>query len=607
MALTEDEAAKILLVRSVEECNGRAFSEQLKAEALQHAKLEEPGLAALKRYAFYLFDHLSPAYRSVARLPDAPTAWTLPICCAAVLAGLMTNLLGPARQVHVLRNPAMVLVAWNLLVYLALLLVVLRRRWRSAEPAGGVEITQRPGRIPPPGSLEQGARGTRLRTPVLMKFLMPGVWQFFHGMIFGFHEHKVFTRVIRHFSRQWFSVAAGVAAARWRRALHLASLFIAAGATAGMYLRGLFEDYQVVWASTFITGEATVSRIIEVIFGPSLWLARLLGLRWPAEINVAHLMTPQGDSAHGWIHLFAITVALAIVLPRLALAGWQSTRIRARSRDIALPLDHYYGEVIEGPLRSVIAKEVHAAASELSATIAGYVRANLYEARIVPLLAAFREHGGKIADLKSELTATAEMFLPELQSYIADTALPELERSLSHRIGAALRSIGSNFIDARDPRTALEGLTIAPVDGSELRVSGDLSRVIGVSLGTSIALTTAVIGGGFGQEMGIAVLVAILGTSGPIGFLLGLIAGAVIAATGWWLGKEKVIQTIEKIFLPRVLLRGALWPSRFNRLIEQGRGKCEESVRASIDDKMRTVVPAIEAEILARVRGLWHS
>src|SRR5918995_1474968 len=120
MALTEDVAAKILLIRSIEECDPGAFSEKLRAEAFVGAKNADPGLGLVERYAAYLFDHLSPLYQSILQLAKIPAPWTLPACIAAFLLGLATNLLGPANQIHVVRNPVFILIGWNLFVYLTL-------------------------------------------------------------------------------------------------------------------------------------------------------------------------------------------------------------------------------------------------------------------------------------------------------------------------------------------------------------------------------------------------------------------------------------------------------------------------------------------------------
>jgi hypothetical protein len=601
MALTEDAAAKIVLIRSIEECDPRAFSEELRARAFVAAQDAEPGLSSIERYAARLFEHLSPWYQSILQLAKIPAPWTLPVCFAAFLLGLATNLLGPARQIHVIRNPIFILIAWNLLVFLTLFVLFLRRKIKTQQVTNIVPAANTV------ESLRISSRSNQSKVPWVVKHLLPGVWHFFHRMIFAVREQRNLAQIMRRFSHHWFSVAGALVVSRWRRLLHLGSVFIATGAVAGMYFRGLFQGYRVVWDSTFIVEQESVATFIRVLFAPSLWISNLFGLGLANRISVDRLLTPGGDEADGWIHLFAISVLLAVVLPRLALAAWQSSRIRRLSGNLALPLDHYYGEVIEGPIRLLIEKEVAEQAQTFSAKIAGFVATKLYDEQIVPKLISFRERGGKIADLKSELTSTTVAFLPKIQSFITDTALPELQLALSQRLGEVLKSIGTSFIDVKDPQIAFEELSIFPTGRTELKISNEFSRALAFSVGTSIALAIAAVGGGIGEQLGIAIIATVLGTTGPIGFLIGLVAGAVVAAGAWWFGKDKITETVEHILLPAAVVRTALWQSRFQRLLAEAREKCEESVRAKVDENLHTLIPQITDEILLRLRRLRQS
>ncbi|HYQ97385.1 MAG TPA: DUF2868 domain-containing protein [Candidatus Nitrosocosmicus sp.] len=601
MALTEDAAAKIVLIRSIEECDPRAFSEELRAQAFVAAQDAEPGLSSIERYAARLFEHLSPWYQSILQLAKIPGPWTFPVCFVAFLLGLATNLLGPAQQIHVIRNPIFVLIAWNLLVFLALFVLFLRRKIKTQQVTNVVPAANTV------ESLRSSLRNHQSKVPWVVKYLLPGVWHFFHRMIFAVHEQKNLAQIMRRFSHHWLSVAGALVVSRWRRLLHLGSVFIATGAVAGMYFRGLFQGYRVMWDSTFIVDQESVATFIRVLFGPSLWISNLVGLGLANEISVSRLLTPGGDEADGWIHLFAISVFVAVVLPRLALAAWQSSRLARLSDNIALPLDHYYGEVIEGPIRLLIEKEVGVQAQTFSAKVAGFVASKLYDEQIVPKLILFRERGGKIADLKSELTSTTLAFLPKIQSFITDTALPELQLALSQRLGEVLKSIGTSFIDVKDPQIAFEELSIFPAGRTELKISNEFSRAIAFSVGTSIALAIAAVGGGIGEQLGIAIIATVLGTTGPIGFLIGLVAGAVVAAGAWWFGKDKITETVEHILLPAAVVRAALWQSRFQRLLAEAREKCEESVRAKVDENLQTLIPQITDEILLRLRRLRQS
>jgi hypothetical protein len=56
--------------------------------------------------------------------------------------------------------------------------------------------------------------------------------------------------------------------------------------------------------------------------------------------------------------------------------------------------------------------------------------------------------------------------------------------------------------------------------------------------------------------------------------------------------------------LPAAVVRTALWQSRFQRLLAEAREKCEESVRAKVDENLQALIPQITDEILLRLRRL---
>ena len=605
MSLAEEDAAKIVLIRSIEECDSHFFSEPLLVDAFAAARSVAPGLGWVTTRAQVLFEHLSSAYQSIIHLASLPAPLTLPICLVAVILGFATHLLGLSEKIHVVRNPVLLLVAWNLLIYLVLLSVFLVKALKKKRV---VAVSSYPGGARPLAkSRREAVSGAKINISRLAQFLMPAVWHLFHRVAVSVGEKKKLAEVVRRFSINWYAVAAPLVVARWEVVLHLGALCLATGAVAGMYFEGLFQGYQVIWSSTFITTEGSVVAFVHFLFGPSLWISNLLGLGVAGEIDVASLVSPQGDKAAGWIHLFTITVMLTIVIPRAALAVWQWRSIRRDRNDIALSLDPYYGEVIEAPVRSLIEKEVAQEAKQFSEDVAAFVGQKLYGERIVPRLRQFREEGGKVSELKSEIRSLSEAFVPQIESYVAETRLSEFQSALSQRVGAILKSLGTDFIVLREPQAVLGGMKIAPGGNPDMGLSKQFSGAIGLSVGTSIALAIATVSGGLGKQLGVAIVATLLQTTGPVGFLIGLIAGAVVAAGAWWLGKDKIAQKIETLDLPAVVVRAALWESRFQRLTDDGRKQCEDSVRQTIDERLQALQPRITSEILARVRGLWQA
>src|SRR5262245_36529348 len=288
MALTEDAAAKLILIRSIEESDRNFFSDSLLVDAFAVARNMAPGLGWVKARAEFLFDHLSSAYQSVIHLATLPTPLTLPVCLIALILGFATNLLGPAEKIHVVRNPVLLLVAWNLFVYLVLFLVFLAKPGKkhsavasSANPAGAK---------PPTNNSQSAVSEAKVNISRLAQFFMPGLWHFFHRVALGVGEKKKLADAVRRFSVNWYAVAALLVVARWEVVLHLGALFLAAGAVAGMYFQGLFQGYQAIWSSTFITGEASIVRFVHFLFGPSLLVSQMLGLGLAEDIDITRLM-----------------------------------------------------------------------------------------------------------------------------------------------------------------------------------------------------------------------------------------------------------------------------------------------------------------------------
>ena len=101
---------------------------------------------------------------------------------------------------------------------------------------------------------------------------------------------------------------AAVAASRVAAFCMSCAATLAAGAIAGLYLRGIALEYRAGWQSTFLDA-ADVARVLHVVLAPGAWLT---GIAIP---GADHLRTIGGDSAGEnaapWIHLYAATILAA--------------------------------------------------------------------------------------------------------------------------------------------------------------------------------------------------------------------------------------------------------------------------------------------------------
>jgi hypothetical protein len=216
---------------------------------------------------------------------------------AALLCGVLADRIGDPHRVDLLSAPLLLMLIWNLLVYVGLLLWPLLpaavRPRLAARPTLALAL---PRRRPPP-------------------------W---------------LAAALSRFGAEWLSLSAPLQAARMKRALHLSAAMLALGAAASLYLRGILAQYRVGWESTFLDA-GQVHGLLSLLFAPAMALLRLPGFTLQ---QVQALQLPQaaaGASGALWVHLYAATLLLFIILPRLALAAlaWR----RERRLASAFPLD----------------------------------------------------------------------------------------------------------------------------------------------------------------------------------------------------------------------------------------------------------------------------
>jgi Protein of unknown function (DUF2868) len=134
-------------------------------------------------------------------------------------------------------------------------------------------------------------------------------------------------------------LSAPLTASRSAVVVHAAAAAIGLGMVAGLYLRGLVFDFRVGWASTFLE-PPMVQAILGVLLAPA---RALTGQALPALEVVQSLRitpaTPQATApAADWIHLYAATLLLFVIVPRVLLALMAFVGATARSLRLNVPL-----------------------------------------------------------------------------------------------------------------------------------------------------------------------------------------------------------------------------------------------------------------------------
>jgi hypothetical protein len=444
--------------------------------------------------------------------------------------------------------------------------------------------------------------------------LFPAVWASVHKFTLHFHatseQVRTFVNVAGQFWSRWVEAAEPLLVARWKRLLHCAAIFLTTGAIIGMYIRGLFLEYRVVWASTFVTDENTVSRLVDSVFGPAMLLADIAGLDLRSGIDTGRLMGPGGDAAAAWIHLFALTALLIIIVPRSLLAGFQWFHARRAAGAIQIDFDDYFAARIRPQIGKLMAAEIEPAIKRFAESMAGYVCKELYDSRIVPELAQFRENGGRINDLKERIKERCEEFRDEIRAY-GGAATKELEASVANGLERVMSVVQHDFrLPAATKEDLSGGFKLLP--SQELHhplrpIGSGITDAVSIAVSASMAVALGTVAGGFGESLEVAIIVALFGTTGPVGFLIGAVIGLIVGAGAWWLGREKITERVDNISLPGRVVRMALWQSRFDKLIQEGRTKCYELVKTRAGDLLSPLASQIASEVWIGLERLWKA
>ena len=330
--MRERRAQVVLLVRAFEETDrdGAVLPHHAREAATRRAMmvtglsdwegnlLDAPNMRngeTVMRRARLLYHHLVRKVPVVQRALQVAAlgAGTAPtIVLVALVVGLLTNVLGPSREINLLSFPLFVLLLWNVMVFVGTLVAAIARgwagrRWERVRLIGG-------------------------RTDRLAGVFMKGaLWRRLHGRKIEKTGSMIQTRIVAkalvRFGALWHRLAGALLAARVRRMLHYGAMAMVVGAVAGMYIRGIAFEYRATWESTWLDA-AQVQGFLDFVLGPA---AAVLGVEVPP---VAALRGPEGSGdAAPWIHLFAMTAVLFVIIPRGALAvvgGLRARRIAAR-------------------------------------------------------------------------------------------------------------------------------------------------------------------------------------------------------------------------------------------------------------------------------------
>ena len=294
MSLTELQAQQVTLVRVLEQTrdNDGLWSAQDAREAtgatMDIMGAKPPFDQFVARRAEWALEEINkrPSSKKIyLREPRWPILVGWLLVFLALLTGVISDHLATDRRVNVVEYPLVGLILWNLMVFV----VILSRRisWSLSK------------KHKPVGTLIQWLGELRMREVFLGPTRSQSSW-------------------FDQFQKEWNSLSASLNRIRLELVLHAAAMLFALGALASLYYRGAFKDYRAVWESTLFSAE-TIHSIACIVLTPG---AILLNMQIPDVQHIASLRVPggTGESALNWLHLYAGSILVWIIVPRFLLA-----------------------------------------------------------------------------------------------------------------------------------------------------------------------------------------------------------------------------------------------------------------------------------------------
>jgi len=312
--MREDNARHIELVRAIEledrEAALLTLEDRLAADAQARAvagnlKSRKFELAYLAARADFAAARLTTRHSGLAGLlgrSNWPRWVNIVVPLVALAMGIIANEFGTDKRLDLLAAPLIGTVAWNLAVYLWVIVDALVRSGKRNQ--GGVPSV----------------------VAALVRLGGVGGRESNHG--------SAIDRAAASFSNRWVQITAPLNAARAARTLHLSAALFAAGLIGGIYLRALVIEYRAGWESTFL-GPQVVHVLLSVVLGPA---SAVSGVAIPSVGEIAEMRWVGADrggvNATPWIQLYTVTVAGLVIVPRLILAFWQGIRSVRLARNL---------------------------------------------------------------------------------------------------------------------------------------------------------------------------------------------------------------------------------------------------------------------------------
>jgi hypothetical protein len=373
--MNEPTARRVLLIQAFETAapdgplwtaEDRQWAHRVASDAVGPQATADAYVAERAHHAMQRLGPRAPALAHWLMQPGWRWQWLLIAVVLAFAVGAAADSIGSAQRINLLAPPLWTVVVWNLAVYVLLLWGAVAGLLRRRSPPST-----------PPGRLRRAVQRLIERSAPITRQLPPQA----DARGADAASNASTAPVLAAYAHSWGQHSAPLLAARAAAVLHAAAAALALGLIAGMYVRGLVLDYRVGWQSTFLSSAQVhaglttllgpVASLVSDVF-PALQLPdlaavdalRLLPNAVPNGVpNPLPTTVPIGAVADGraatWIHLYALTLALVVMLPRSLLALWALLRAAYGAHHFALPMSNaYFARLVRQQLGSTARLQV---------------------------------------------------------------------------------------------------------------------------------------------------------------------------------------------------------------------------------------------------------
>jgi hypothetical protein len=327
--MDEQVARKVTMVRAIETADGkhevlseddRMYASRSARELAQWAAADGKTSVTLDHFLEHraeqilkrLGERMPPFAAFLRRRPSLGLlSFVLPL--AALLAGAAADHVADPHRVDLLSAPLLLIIAWNLVVYVVLFAWVFvpsqRKGWVSPDLMRRL-------------SVGKSALPRKLPAPL--------------------------AAALGQYTLDWTAMSWRLTHARLSRTIHLAAAAFALGAILSLYARGLLTAYAAGWESTFLDA-GQVHTLLSWLFRPALLVFPMDGFSVADVQALRFVREPSAAGGARWVHLYAATLLLLVVLPRIALAVWSGWRARRLAARFPIDLQQpYYRRLADG-------------------------------------------------------------------------------------------------------------------------------------------------------------------------------------------------------------------------------------------------------------------